>query len=121
MSKRKKIILELLIFSFGLFFVFFVVQAQSPGVGITLPTAAETGLSAKSLDQILSGFLGWLLLVAGMIALISFVVSGIMYLVSTGDENMIGRAKKSMLFSILGVVVVLAGYAIVKTIDSLMR
>jgi hypothetical protein len=85
-----------------------------------IPTSNETGLSDKSIKDILTNLLDWLLGIVGVIALISFAVSGIMYLVSTGNDEVITKAKKYMLYSIIGVIVTLASFVIIRAIDAIL-
>jgi glucose uptake protein GlcU len=54
----------------------------------------------------------WLLGVLGFVAVIGFVISGIMYLVAAGDEDRQQQAKRAMIYSITGVIVGLAGLVI---------
>ncbi|MFA6383729.1 MAG: pilin, partial [Parcubacteria group bacterium] len=92
-----------------------------PGGGIYIPD--NTGLPDPEggIATILSKLLTWLLGIVGVIAIISFVISGIMYLVSTGDEDMIKRAKQNMTWAILGVIVALAGFVILQAVDFMLR
>ncbi|OGI31086.1 MAG: hypothetical protein A3G09_00055 [Candidatus Moranbacteria bacterium RIFCSPLOWO2_12_FULL_48_12] len=60
----------------------------------------------------------WLLAVFGMIAIIAFVISGIQYLISAGNEAMIETAKRNMMYSMLGVLVGLSGWVIIRAIDA---
>jgi hypothetical protein len=91
------------------------------GSGIYIPD--DTGLPDPEggVATVLKKLLAWLLGIVGVIALISFVIAGIMYLISTGDEDMIERAKRNMTWSILGVIVALAGFVILKAVDLLLR
>jgi hypothetical protein len=57
--------------------------------------------------------------VVGIIALIGFTVSGIMYLVSAGDDDMAKKAKNAMKFSIIGIVVVLGSVVVVQFLNSI--
>ena len=59
----------------------------------------------------------WILALIGMIAIIAFVISGIQYLISAGDEGMIETAKRNMTYSIVGVLVALSGWVIIKAIN----
>lgn len=61
--------------------------------------------------------LNWLLIIAGVIAVIAFVISGIQYLVSAGNDSIIETAKRNMIYSIVGVIVMLSGLVIVNAID----
>ncbi|MFA6383645.1 MAG: hypothetical protein WCX17_04475 [Parcubacteria group bacterium] len=83
-------------------------QAWNPGA-----LNADLGLPDGSIMGIVTNILYWLLGLLGVFGIIGFVISGILYLVSTGDEDMIKRAKSSMTYSIIGVIVGLMGYVII--------
>ena len=89
--------------------------------GVCVPT--DTGLS-KGADpenpiwSVLDTFLKWILSIFGLIAIIAFVVSGIMYLTSGGNENQIDSAKRYMIWSIVGVVVALSGLIVIYAVDT---
>ena len=84
--------------------------------GVCFPSG--TGLSESDVGTIISNFLSWALGIFGVLALIAFVVSGIQYLVSAGNEDMIKTAKRNMTYSIIGVVVALSGFVIIQAIDA---
>ena len=92
---------------------------SSTGGGVGMPTG--TGLSNKTVVQILTQLLNWLLEIVGIIAILGFVVSGIMYLVSAGNEEMVTKAKKYMMYCLIGIIVALASFVVVKTIDSILN
>jgi len=93
--------------------------SSSSGSGVVLPT--DTGLSKMTIKDILTNLLKWILQIVGVIAILGFTISGIMYLVSTGNEEMITTAKKYMLYCVIGIVVVLASFVIVQAIDSILK
>ena len=72
-------------------------------------TPAGTGLPVNSVFGIIANIMYWLLAIVGIIGVIGFAIAGILYLTAAGDETRIETAKKAMLFSIIGVVVALAG------------
>ena len=76
-----------------------------------------TKLPKKPLNDIIDNLALWLLTVFGFIAVIGFVVSGIIYLISAGDEDAQERAKRAMIYSITGVLVGLAGLVVIVAID----
>ena len=79
------------------------------------------GGSGSPVALVLSNFMQWLLTVFGMIAVIGFVVSGIQYLTSTGDEARIESAKRHMKWSIVGVIVALSGVVIIFAVDAMLN
>lgn len=107
-----------------------VVTAQGMGFGFdpASPTSSSdagwnpgvlsaTGLPTGSISGIIMGIMFWLLAMLGVFGVIGFAIAGILYLISTGDETMIERAKTAMTWSIVGVVVGLLGVVIIRAID----
>lgn len=87
--------------------------------GVCFPL--NTGLSETSVAKIVINLMKWMLYLFGFLAIISFVISGIQYLVAAGNMNMIETAKRNMMYSIVGVIVALAGLVIIIAIDALLR
>jgi len=92
-------------------------------VDLTYPDTGlpEGGGGDTPVVNVVTNLVGWLLLVLGSIAVISFVIAGIFYLTSVGYEDKMENAKRAMMYSIIGVVVGLLGYVVVKAIDTWMR
>jgi len=104
------------IFSALLVFPFFAnAQGWNPGM------LGGFGLPSGSIYFIIQGILYWLLGIFGFLAVIGFVVSGIMYIVSVGDDDTIKKAKSYMLYCIIGVIVALSGLVIIYAINSALR
>lgn len=51
--------------------------------------------------------------VAGSVALLMIVIGGFRYILAHGDPNSVSQAKKTILYAIIGLLVVMAAYAIV--------
>ena len=83
--------------------------------GVALPT--NVGLPGGDLTSIVANFTNWLLAIFGFLAIISFLVSGMMYFFSAGDDTAQEKAKKQMTWSIMGVVIGLIGLVVVYTVD----
>lgn len=79
------------------------------------------GLPEGSVYNIVFTIVNWLLAIFGILGILGFVVSGIMYLVSFGDEKMATKAKNGMLYSIIGIIVGLSGFIIMQAINSLLN
>lgn len=107
-SKFPKIIFNLLSFFLAPIFSFSISRA---GVISDAPNVSE----------ILYGILNFLLQVFGIIAIISLVISGILYLTAAGDEDRIKLAKRGIVYSIIGTLVALSGVIIIKTITGFLN
>jgi hypothetical protein len=82
---------------------------------------ARFSLPSSSIYFIISNILHWLLLIFSLLAVIGFIISGIMYIISTGDDDTMQKAKKAMTYSIIGVVVGLSGLIIIYAIERMLR
>ena len=86
---------------------------------VALPT--NVGLPGGTLTTVISNLTNWLLGIFGFLAIISFVVSGIMYFLAAGDDKSQEKAKNQMTWSIMGVVIGLAGLIVIYAVDALLR
>ena len=82
------------------------------------PTGSSGG---HPIAAVLEKFLNWLLGIFGFLAIIAFIIAGVLYLTAQGDESQIQRAKKMVVYGVVGIVIGLAGVIIVRTIDTLLR
>ncbi len=107
---------------FGLASVVFALPSIASATGWNAGYGNARGLNLPSgtVYNIISGLLGWLLAILGFIAIIGFVISGLMYLTSAGDEGQAEKAKNAMKYSIIGVIVGLIGWVAVQAIDTLL-
>lgn len=80
--------------------------------------AESSGLSNSSIYNVIQVTLGWLLGVLGFIAIIGFIISGILYLTAAGNETQIEKAKTAMTYSIVGVIVALTGFVVVTAVGN---
>ena len=74
------------------------------------------GLSGSSISNIILTMMRWLLYIVGFFGIIAFVISGILYLTSAGDEKRIEQAKTTMIYAIIGVIVALSGLIIITAV-----
>ncbi len=54
-----------------------------------------------------------LLFIVGSLAVIMIIVSGILYVISTGDAGKVAKAKNTLMYSVVGLVVAFIAFAIV--------
>ncbi len=70
--------------------------------------------NAVPISNVLMNVFNFLLQVVGIIAIISLVLAGIMYLAVAGDEKKMQFAKRSAQASIIGIILALGGMILVK-------
>lgn len=80
-----------------------------------------TGLSEKPVVGIATGILNWMLGLFGSLGILTFVVSGIFYLTAAGDADQEKKAKNAMNMGIIGIIVGLSGFVIIKAIDTILN
>src|SRR5690242_5266190 len=82
-------------------------QSLTAGTG-----ADQVNVPVISADQVLKNGLDIVYFAAGIIAIIVIIVGGIMYASSAGDASSVTKAKNLILFSIVGIVVILSAFAV---------
>lgn len=80
-----------------------------------------SGLPSTPSESLLMNLLMWLLRIFIILAFISFVVSGIMFLLAGVDKGMADKARHGITFSILALLITLSSYIIITLISSLLR
>lgn len=71
---------------------------------------------APSVLELIMRVLQFLLTISSVLALVAIVFSGILYMLSGGDTNRVMLAKKALVGSIIGLVVVLISLVLVTTV-----
>lgn len=92
-------------------FVALPVFAQAPDLGLGFATA--TGLTTTDVrtlvGNIIKGFLGLL----GLVAVGLLIYAGFLWMTSKGEEEQVTKAKRIILNAVIGLVIIIASYAIV--------
>ena len=74
---------------------------------------------ALTVSQIATNILNFLLSIVGIIAIISLVIAGGMYMTAYGDDTRIGTAKKMGTYAIIGIAVALVSLIAVQQVSKL--
>ncbi|MBI4975816.1 hypothetical protein HZC20_04010 [Candidatus Peregrinibacteria bacterium] len=72
------------------------------------------GSIRKLVLRIVNYFLGFL----GILAVIMVIYGGVTYVTSAGNDEGVGNAKKIILYSLVGIIIILLAFAIVNTVLS---
>lgn len=75
--------------------------------------------NAPTVLEIATNVLNFLLSIVGIIAIISLVIAGGMYMTAYGDDTRIGTAKKIGTWSIIGIVIALGSLVLVQQVSKL--
>lgn len=90
------------------------------GIGAAGGDAGCTS-SGPSVNRILSFTVNTLSLVAGIGAVIMIIIAGIKYITSNGEAGNINSAKTSLIYAIVGLIIVLISQALVKFVIARVR
>ena len=82
-----------------------LVLAQS---GTTSSSTFGPPISPTTIEGVLGNIMTYLQGIAGTIAVIFIIIVGIMYMLSGGSKDATERAKKTVIFAIVGLAIVLA-------------
>lgn len=69
-----------------------------------------------SLKDLVQTILNYALGFLGFVTVIMVIYGGVLYVTSAGNDDNVGKAKKILLYSAIGIVMILASYAFVNTI-----
>lgn len=73
---------------------------------------SETGIQSMSSEQLLGNILKIVFFVLGILSVVVIVVSGMMYVTSSGDSGRVSKAKSMLTYSIVGLIVAISAFAI---------
>jgi Type IV secretion system pilin len=77
------------------------------------PSSAICKAKGDSANTIIGTVVNTLLFILGAVAVIMVIIGGFMYTVSGGDAGAVGKAKNTILYAVIGLVVAFLAYAIV--------
>lgn len=126
-NKKNKLILTLLL-SFFLLFSFNYVFADNYGLKTTVGVGKlKTAFNVKDVDEggannFLSSrigvIIGSVLSFIGVIFMLLIIYGGILWMTAMGKENQVEKAKNIIIESIIGLIIILAAYAITSFIGN---
>jgi hypothetical protein len=90
--------------------------ANSPGVAVSTNTANVDAVFGNYLLQMLAGSL---ITIAAPIAIIIIAISGLIYVTSHGNQGMIDKAKNALMYSIIGLIIIIFSWVVVRAVISI--
>lgn len=92
---------------------------NSPGVIIDPASLTKSGGEAAYANYILQMLAGALISIAAPVAIIIIAVAGLIAVVSHGDQGLIDKAKKTLVWAVIGLIVIIFSWVIIRTVVSL--
>lgn len=116
--RKKFIVFRFLLFVFGLITYHSLLITTAHAQALTREecfqdTIARLGCLPFYLGNIINGFFA----LSGIAAIILIIISGIRLLLSGGDAERVAKARKSLFYSIVGFVIVLSSFLILRVIS----
>jgi len=87
-------------------------------MGLASQTAGETGLQQTSISAIVGSVITTVLGFVGAIFVILMIYGGFSWMVSSGNDEKVGKAKKTIAYAVIGLVVMIGAYSITFFISS---
>jgi protein-S-isoprenylcysteine O-methyltransferase Ste14 len=84
----------------------------APTVGIVETTKDPTA------SAVLNDIIGWILLLVGGIAVLFIIWGGIQYVTSSGNKDKAEQAKKTLLYAVIGLIVIVLADVIVNVVTT---
>jgi len=81
--------------------------------GVSGQTSGSCGTGNVDINKVLKGVLNLLSVIAGIAAVIMIVISGMKYITSGGESQAVTNAKRSLIYAIVGLIVVALAQIIV--------
>lgn len=94
-----------------------LIPANPPG---TTSTQLATNLGGNTLGGIIIRVIEIALAIAGLIAILFVIIGGFRYVTAAGNEEAAESAKKTILNAIIGVVVIILSYVILRVIQNVL-
>lgn len=88
------------------------IESPIPSKEKVFETGSKLEKNFGSISQIITFAFNFVVAIAGVIFIIMMLVGGIQYLTAAGNEESLGKAKATMIQSIVGLIVVLSSWAI---------
>ena len=80
-------------------------------------TSCNTNLSETN---IIDNIAGVLVFIVGSVSVIMIIIGGLRYVMSQGDPGAVNKAKSTIMYSIVGVVVAVIAYAIIQFVTDIL-
>lgn len=77
----------------------------------TLPNEVQPG--GPSLVDSITGIINGVIAVLGIVAVVVIIMGGISYMTSSGDAAKVKKAKDTILYGVIGLIIVVLAFAIV--------
>lgn len=79
-----------------------------------LSTLSESGLATSNLMAIIARIINGFLILLGLAAVIIIIYAGVLWMTAAGKEEQVMKAKKTLINGVIGLIIILLSYALVR-------
>jgi heme/copper-type cytochrome/quinol oxidase subunit 2 len=90
-------------------------NTATPGNG-TVTIGPPWGTGPKNINELIGNITNWVLGIAGAVAVLFIIISGLRYITAGGDSKQTEAAKSSLRNAIIGLVIVVVAFLVVQII-----
>ena len=94
---------------------------KDKGADVTTPGKFDNPLNAEDFTQLFVLIANWIAGIVATVAVLMIVIAGLQYIFSGGDVDKIQKANKTIKWSLIGLVIVIMSWSILKTVLSLLN
>jgi hypothetical protein len=110
-------ILKIIFPALMLFLPFITFAANAPNI----LALKQEDLEAGGAINIILGIAGWMMIVLGSIAVIVALWSAFLFMTGSGNEEQTTKARKTLIWAVVGVLVAIVAFSIVTFANSLLK
>ncbi len=111
-SKKISILFVLCFLLFGLF----TIEVEADIVSDSI----ENPLEADNFTELIANIIGWISNIGKAVAVIMIIYAGLLFMISGGNEEKITKAKKTLIWSLIGLGVLIIGDGFVNIVKNLL-
>lgn len=115
MLNKKRIFFWLGLFLSNIFLFFPAVIQAGWSLEVPIPFLGKRDVTLGKYVEGIYYFTG---MAVGIVGVLMFLVGGFQYMISAGNRGMAGEARKTMINAIVGIVLVLAAYVVLRQINT---
>ncbi len=93
--------------------IFLLASAAGDAIKNSAKSACGDKCGPDNVDTIFSNVTNALLFVIGAVAVIMIIIGGLRYITSNGDPKAAEAGRNTIMYSVIGIIVAMAAYAIV--------
>ena len=98
-----------------------MLELISKAAAVDITGAKITMLGSGSLGQIINRVVGWVLILAGVIAVIYLIYGGLLYITAAGDAEKATKGRTALINAIIGIIIIALAYLIVVWVNNVIQ